>query len=172
MNQYQINKLTDYQIASTFKPILSHIYKNKMEEINEELQEVYAHLDQFDVPRYSDFDRAFARLTLPQWAKDHFKTIDHINRIRRIKVNDKKTSEEFNIEKARMVPIESFYTPVVKKGRQMTCYLHEDRNPSAILNKNNTIKCFSCNTYSDSITVFMHLNKMNFKDAVRAMVKL
>lgn len=36
---------------------------------------------------------------------------------------------------------------------------HEDRNPSAVINSNNTIHCFSCGKTMDAITVYQNLSK-------------
>ena len=158
-------RLTDYQIASAFQPILRGIYKAKMRDINSDLADTYAHLDSLDVPRYTDFDRWFARQCLPQRSKDLLRQIDHINRIRRIKVNENRTSEELDIEKARNVPIETIY-PFVRRGKNVSCPLHSDTHPSASI-KYNRLVCFSCGFKGDVIALFMRLNNVEFKEAVR-----
>lgn len=159
--------LTDYQIASAFQPILRSIYKDKMKELDNELSPIYMHLLQFDVPQYSDFDRSFARKCLPDWAKAHFKTIDHINRIRRIKVNENATGKELDIEGARNVPIETLYA-FVFKGKNVSCPLHTDLSPSMSI-KWNRVYCFQCGFKADSIGLFMKLNNVGFKEAVRSL---
>lgn len=165
---YSQSRLTDYEIADAFQPILSGLYKKKMDELHGELFEVYAHLDRLDIPKYSDFHRRFARKCLPERANFLLKSIEHIQRIRKIKVNDTKNDKTLDIAKAKAVPIESFYTPTVKRGRQITCPLHTDNSPSMIINKNNTVKCFSCGFYGDSINLFMAINKVNFSIAIRS----
>lgn len=160
-------KLTDYQIAEAFQPTLRLIYKAKMRELNEELQPFYNHLDTLDIPKYTDFERWFARQCCTARQSMLFNSIEHINKIRRIKLDDKKSNQELDIQKAKAVPVENFYTPDKKKGRQITCPLHVDNSPSMILNKNNTVKCFSCGFYGDSIKLFMAMNKVIFPEAVK-----
>ncbi len=138
-----------------------------MQEINDELQPVYNHLDSLAIPRYTDFHRWFACQCITARQAMLFKSIDHINRIRRIKVNDTNTDKTLDIERAKAVPIESFYTPVKKIGKNINCPLHEDRTPSMKLNSNNTVKCFSCGFYGGSIKFFMALNKVGFMEAVK-----
>lgn len=159
-------RLTDYQIAEVFQPVLSGIYKAKVRELNEDLVEVYAHLDSLDIPRYTDFHRWFARQCLPDWAKAHLKTIDHINRIRRIKVNETTMGKELDIESARNVPIETLY-PFKFKGKNVSCPFHgSDASPSMSL-KNNKFNCFTCGAKGSSIDFMMKLNNIGFREAVR-----
>lgn len=168
------NKLTDYQIAESFGPTLSLIYKNKMAELNEDLQEIYNHLDKLDIPRYTDFDRWFARETLPHWAIEKFKAIDHINKIRNLyrKIKNMPESEKLDIEKAKAVPILDIIGGAMKRGNMTHCPFHTDSHPSAKINKNNTLKCFSCGFYGDSVAVWMKINNVNFKDAVNQLNKI
>lgn len=158
-------RLTDHQIASAFGDTLSLIYKSKMQELNEDLSDVYIHLDKLDIPQHTDFARWFARETLPSWAKERIKAIVHIQKIRRIKINPNK--EELNIEKARNVPIESIYQ-FVKRGKNVSCPLHSDLNPSASI-KYNRLVCFSCGAKMDAIALTMKLNNMSFVDAVKTL---
>lgn len=165
MIPHYINKLTDYQIAEAFQKSLSRLYKAKLEELDEELRPIYEHLDRLDTPKYTDFDRKFARLCLPDWAKFHLKAIEHIESIRRIKLNDE-TNKNMDIEKARSIPINTIY-PFKTKGSLISCPLHDDKTPSMKINKNNTVKCFSCGFYGDVIKFFMAINKCSFRDAVQ-----
>ncbi len=164
------NSLTDHQIASAFGDTLSLIYKPKMQELNEDLTGIYAHLDRLDIPRYSALDRWFARQSLPRWAKERLDCIERIQRIRRIykRMKAQPESEKLDIEKAKAVPIETLY-PNVRRGGNISCFRHEDKHPSAKLNKNNTIKCFQCGFFGDSVAVFMALNNVGFKDAVKTL---
>lgn len=159
------DRLTDYQVAEAFQGSLSRLYKAKMQELNEELQPIYNHLDKLNIPQVPEFHRWFAHQCLPDWAKFHLKAIYHIQRIRRIKLNDT-TDEKLDIEKARNVPIETLY-PFKFKGKNVSCPLHVDNSPSMKINKNNTVKCFSCQFFGDSIKLFMALNKCSFPEAVR-----
>lgn len=159
-------KLTEYQIAEAFQPILRHIYKSKMQELNEELSDVYAHLDRLDIPRYSDFDRWYARECLPDWAKDKFRQIYHINKIRRIKVDEMQSYQELDIAKARRFPIQTLYE-FKRKGNMVSCPFHgEDKNPSMSL-KYNRFYCFSCGAKGSTIDLIMRLQNIDFKSAVR-----
>lgn len=163
------DRLTDYQVADAFGPTLSLIYKEKMAELNNELQPIYDELDKLDIPQL-ERDKWFARDTLPQWAKDNYKAIDHINKIRRlykkIKKDPEMIEEELNIAKAKAVPMAMVF-PFTLKNNMLCCPFHEDRTPSMKLNKNNTVKCFSCGFFGDSIRVFEKLNGFTFRDAVK-----
>lgn len=163
-------KLTDYQIVESFGTTLSTIYKKKVAELNSDLEEVYAFLDKLDVPQYTDFDRWIAREMLPDWAKEKLGAIKHINRIRKIK--QMPNAEELDISKAKAFPIENLYPFAIKRGGMVCCPLHRDNTPSMKLNKNNTVKCFSCGFYGDSIKLFMTLNNVDFRQAVTELGKL
>lgn len=163
--RYSMHRLTDYEIAEAFQPILSGLYKKKMEELHGELSEVYAHLDRLSQPKYSDFERWFARQCLPIEAQRHLRTIDHIQRIRGIKVNDTTNNKELDIQKAKSFPIESLY-PFVKKGKNVSCPFHTDSSPSASI-KYNRLVCFSCGFKGDGLAFIMKLNNVDFKTAVR-----
>lgn len=136
-----------------------------MQEINDELQPVYNHLDSLAIPRYSDFDRWFACKCITARQAMLFKSIDHINRIRRIKVNDTKTDKELDVAKAKAVPIETLYQ-FVKKGKVVSCPFHEDKHPSASIRYNRLV-CFQCGFKGDGIAFMMELNNVGFKEAVR-----
>lgn len=161
-----MNKLTEYQIASAFKPILSGIYKAKIRELNEDLEDIYVHLDSLDTPRYTDFDRWFARQCLPDWAKDKFKQIEHINRIRRIKVNENSTDKELDIEKARNVPIETLY-PFQKRGKNVLCPFHGPEKNASMSLKYNRFYCFACGAKGSTIDFVMRIHNIKFPEAVR-----
>ena len=168
-----VNKLTDYQITEAFGNTLSLIYKEKFKELNEDLSPVYEHLDSLDVPRYTDLDRWFAREALPGWAKERFRSIEHIQKIKNMwrKMKTQPESEKLDIERAKAVPIESLY-PMARRGGNVSCFRHEDKHPSAKLNKNNTIKCFQCGFFGDSVSVFMALHNVGFKEAVLGLGKM
>lgn len=161
------DKLTDYQIASAFGDTLSLIYKNKIAELHQELEPVYAHLDRLMTPKYTDFDRWFAREAMPGWAKQHMTAIEHIQKIRGIykKMKANPESEILNIEKAKSIPIESLY-PFRYKGKNVFCPFHDNTNTPAMMLKNNRYFCFGCGAKGSVIDFFMAINKVSFKEAV------
>lgn len=167
------DRLTDYQIAEAFGNTLSLIYKDKMKELNDDLAEAFAHLDSLAIPQVSEFERWYAAemiTTVYDNIRRDFKAIEHIQKIRRMYKLMKNQSENnvqsLNIEKAKSVSILSFYTPEKQKGRQITCPFHIDKSPSMLMNKNRTVKCFSCGFFGDSISVWMKLYGDSFRDAV------
>ena len=158
--------LTEYQIAESFADTLSIIYRDKIEELNEKLQPIWNHLEQFNIPRYTDFDRWFARQALPVWAKRDIKAIEHMNRIKQLRRNPQ-VREKLDIEKARSVPITSVYA-FKRRGTNVSCPFHLDIHPSASI-KYNRLVCFQCGCRHDSISLFMALNQASFKDAVTSL---
>ena len=169
---YRALKLTDYQCAEAFGDTLSSIYREKMQELDTDLQPVYDYLELFNLPRYTDFERWFARQTLPLWAKERLKAIEDMKRIRALHLKMKRNPDEerLNVEKARSVPITSIY-PFKKRGTQVSCPLHKDDHPSASI-KYNKLVCWSCGARHDGIALFMALNDVGFKQAVEAINKL
>ncbi len=69
------------------------------------------------------------------------------------------------IQKAKQYPIsELITTPVI--GNVTNCISHEDKNPSMNI-KNNWAFCYVCRFRWDSIAIYMHLNGVDFKTAVK-----
>lgn len=164
------NRLTDYQVADAFGDTLSLIYKEKMEELNNDLSPVYAHLDKLDIPQVPSFHRWFARETVPHWAKERFKSIEHINKIRNIYKKSKNNPEELNIDKARHIPISSIYE-FKFKDKNVSCPYHNDDHPSASI-KYNRLICWQCGAKDDGIALIMKLNNLKFKEAIEYLNKL
>lgn len=166
-------KLTDYQIADAFGDTLSLIYREKMEELDAELQPVLNSLEGLNVPRYTDFDRLFYRLTLPDWAKADLAAIEHMKKIRALHKKMKKNPDQnrLNVEKARAVPITEIYDFGQRRsGQNVSCPFHPDKHPSASI-KYNRLHCFQCGVNYDGIALFMKLNEVSFQDAVTALSK-
>jgi hypothetical protein len=161
------DRLTDYQIASAFSDTLSLIYKDKLEELLDNVNPILSHRVFLQTPKYSDFDRFFAELTIPTSFHRDMKAIDHINKIRDLHKKMKKNpeSEVLNIEKAKAVPIESLY-PFRYKGKNVFCPFHDNTNTPAISLKGNRYLCFSCGAKGSVIDFFMAINKTTFKEAV------
>jgi hypothetical protein len=72
-----------------------------------------------------------------------------------------------DIESARQYPI----TNMIQFTRNKAlCIFHPDKNPSLhYLPKTNRVKCHACGEGGDAIRVFMHLNNVNFIQAIRSM---
>lgn len=71
------------------------------------------------------------------------------------------------IERARGVPIDSL---IEIRRSQALCIFHDDHKPSLkYYPKDNRVYCFACARGEDAIGVFMHLNRCDFKEAVRRM---
>lgn len=174
ITEYRCTHLTDHQIAEAFGKTLSSIYKKKCEEINEELAPAYRHLDFLDTPRFIDFDRWFARKTLPRQYQDLFNSLEHIGKIRRLYKRIKNMPvtngmTQSDIERAKSVPIESFYQSPKRNGKNVICPFHNEKTPSMKINTNNSAKCFGCGWYGDAIKFWMGLHKADFKTAVGQM---
>lgn len=162
--------LSDYQIVESFGDTLSLIYKSKMEELNNDLSPVYSHLDKMDIPQVPEFHRWFARESVPHWAKERFNSIDHINKIRNLHKKLKQSNEILDVEKARNIPISSIYN-FNFKGKNVSCPWHEDKHPSASI-KFNHLVCFQCGAKDDTISLWMKINGVRFKEAVEALNKI
>lgn len=164
--------LSDYEIAINFGDTLQIIYKDKMEELNNDLQEAYDHIDRLKIPQVPELYRYFSQESMPGHIKERFRAVEHIQKIRGIYKKIKSGKEFLNVEQARQVPISSVYT-FVFKGKNVKCPFHgEDKNPSASI-KFNRLVCFVCNFKAlDSIGLFMKINNVSFKEAVNALSRL
>lgn len=79
---------------------------------------------------------------------------------------EKQDINDFDIEKARNYPIEKII-PV--KNNFSLCLNHDDEKPSMYI-KNNYVYCFSCGYTADAIGVYMKVNNVSFKQAIKLMV--
>ena len=168
----QNDRLSDYEIAINFGDTLSLIYKAKMAELNEDLKEAYALIDKISVPQVPEWHREFCKNSMPHYHQHRFTAIEHIQKIRKMYKKMKNSPEEsegnqLNIEKARNVPIDSIYD-FHRKGKNVSCPWHEDKHPSASI-KYNQLVCFQCGYKGDAIKLFMDLNKVSFRDAVKTL---
>ena len=84
--------------------------------------------------------------------------------------NTPEGQDQLNVQKARDVSIEMVYG-FKRKGKNVSCPFHEDKHPSASI-KYNKLVCFQCGYRGDSITLFMKLNNVGFKEAVEALNKI
>jgi hypothetical protein len=95
--------------------------------------------------------------------------IKEINRLEREKkslVYGKPTEgiTDAMIETANEFPIEELLD--INNRGFARCIWHDDKNPSMYC-KNNFAHCFSCGKTGSVITVYMQLNNVNFKEAVK-----
>ena len=166
------DRLSDYEIAINFGDTLQIIYKAKMEELNNDLAEAYAHIDRLQIPQVPELHRYFAMESMPGHIKERFRAVKHIQKIRGIYKKIKSGKEFLNVESARQVPISKVYD-FKFKGKNVSCPFHgEDKNPSASI-KFNRLVCFVCNFKpKDSIALFMEINNVGFKEAVEALNKI
>lgn len=164
------DRLSDYEIAINFGDTLQIIYKEKMAELNKELEGYYSTIDRISIPQVPQWQRDIAIASRP--AQDHrnIKAVEHINKIRGIYKRIKSGKEFIDVEKARNTPITKVYD-FKRKGQNVSCIWHEDKNPSASI-KFNRLICFSCGCKDDVINVVMKLNNINFKEAVNYLNKL
>ena len=163
------DRLSDYEIAMNFGDTLQVIYKEKMEELNNDLTEAYAHIDRLKIPQVPELHRYFAMEGMPDHIKERFQAVKHIQTIRGIYKKIKSGKEFLNVEQARNVPIKKVYD-FKFKGKNVSCPLHEDNHPSASI-KFNRLICFSCGAKMDSIALFQKINNVGFKEAVEALNK-
>lgn len=169
------DRLSDYQIAESFGDTLSLIYKAKIEELNQDLMSVYSHLDRLDIPQVPEFHRWFARHSLPTWAEDKFRAIEHINKIRNIyrklKKEDANGDKRLDISRARDVLLSDIYA-FTYRGKNVSCPFHgKDSHPSASI-KYNRFVCFTCGLKLDSIGFFQRINNVKFVESVEYLNKL
>jgi hypothetical protein len=69
-------------------------------------------------------------------------------------------------QKAKNTPIISLFN-FRRRGSKVACPFHPDKTPSAIINKNNTFHCFSCDLHMDSIAFIQKLYGISFNAAIR-----
>lgn len=167
------DRLTNYQIAESFGDTLSLIYKEKCQEINDDLAVIHHHRYSLMKPQVSEFDRWFFDQTVSGEVKDKLASIDHIRKIRLMYKKIKNSKEEpLDIQKARSVPITSIYD-FRFKGKNVSCPFHgKDTHPSASI-KYNYFVCFTCSIKLDVIAFFMKINEgIKFKEAIEQLNKL
>ncbi len=87
-------------------------------------------------------------------------------RIRLLKpVKSKNGITDEMIQRAKQFSISELLTTPIR-GNVTNCVAHEDNNPSMNI-KNNWAYCYSCGFRGDSISVYMRLNGVDFKTAVK-----
>jgi len=90
-----------------------------------------------------------------------------------IKQNSNKITD-FDIQRAREIPIDSLYFGQLKKKNNIMwglCPFHPEKNPSfAIYLKDNHFYCYGCNEAGDSIDFIMKRDGCDFITAVRRLI--
>lgn len=71
------------------------------------------------------------------------------------------------IYRAKDYPITQLLN-VTRRGN-ISCPLHDDKNPSFQIKKNNKFTCYSCGEYGDVLDLYQKLHKATFVEAVRAL---
>lgn len=98
--------------------------------------------------------------------RERYETIIKRNSLLLLK---KQFGNKLNIDKAKQYPITEF---LEFKGRITHCIFHNERTPSLYYYPNtNTVYCFSCHAFGDSIKVYQQLNNCTFIEAVKALQK-
>ncbi len=69
------------------------------------------------------------------------------------------------IQRAKQYPMSGLLTTPIR-GNVTNCIAHEDKHPSMRI-KNNWAYCYACGFRGDSISVYMRLNNVDFKTAIR-----
>ena len=83
-------------------------------------------------------------------------------------LNRKPTKGELNIDQAKKIPISSLLS--FNRYNKVRCIFHDDKNPSLQYYPNtNTVYCWSCKEWGDSIKVYQKLYNKTFKQAVLAL---
>lgn len=75
------------------------------------------------------------------------------------------TNNTLNLEKAKSFPITDLIEFKYKTAR---CIFHEERSASLFYYpRTNTVYCFGCHKYADSIDVYQQINNCTFLEAVK-----
>lgn len=78
--------------------------------------------------------------------------------------NKSKDDFKVKVQKAKQYPIDQILD--FDRGKKATCPWHNEKTASLYLNKDNTVYCFGCNKYGDSIEVASQYYKCSFVEAV------
>lgn len=162
------------------------IFQSKLRELNDKLNSLQASLDRMyriKTPRYSYEENDFSlkalygrmfQLYIDMRTKDIKKCEGEIRRFMWLKNKalGKEMKGELDIEMARTFPIGDLMKgqPTGKgTGRVFyKCEIHNEKTGSFVWYKEkNKFKCFGCGIYGDVIELYMKLNGVDFKEAVK-----
>ena len=103
------------------------------------------------------------------WMKKHNETITKLEKekscLKPVCNNSNEKITDDMILRAREHPIKNLLSKTVKNSIT-NCISHNDKTPSMSI-KNNWAYCYACGFKGDSISVYMHLNDVDFKTAVK-----
>lgn len=87
---------------------------------------------------------------------------------------DSPTLTEKDLNLARSVPVSAIFSSLKQRGAILLgcCPFHEEKTPSFTVFKDNHFHCFGCGEHGDVIDFVMKLNKLNFVEAVKYLLKL
>jgi hypothetical protein len=84
-----------------------------------------------------------------------------------LSIDQKEYGNKLNIDKAKQYPITSL---LEFKHNTTICIFHNEKTASMHYNeKTNTVYCFGCHEFGDSIKVYQQLNNCSFVQAVKAL---
>lgn len=109
------------------------------------------------------FWRMIAEEVIIQPAKRYYEAIVRRNVFALTKKSRKAV---LNIQKAKAYPITDLLE--FNRANKAKCIFHEDKDPSlTYYPKTNSVYCWGCNTYADSIKVYRQLKNCSFIEAVK-----
>ena len=83
-------------------------------------------------------------------------------------LNRKPCKSDLDITTAKRFPIHNLIT--FNRARKARCIFHDDHSPSMqYYPRTNTVYCWSCKEWGDSIKVYQKLYNKTFKESVRAL---
>ncbi|MDZ4227853.1 MAG: CHC2 zinc finger domain-containing protein [Candidatus Levybacteria bacterium] len=178
-------KLSFYQLLEIFPQAKSAIKRNLTAEIKKsrndlsrahELYNEYTYKLMPRIPAQAQWFFYICRdFIVEELTKDREKTIKrnyfYLSALKpqpSISANGKITPQD--IQRAREVPLDTFLT--VNSASFAPCPFHEDKTPSLRVYKNtNRWYCFSCNSGTDVIDLYMKMNKCDFITAVKKLIR-
>ena len=93
-----------------------------------------------------------------------------LNFTKEVSINSNKITQD-DIERAKLVPIESLYS-FKMQGKKFMCPFHDETQGSFhIYKNNNSYYCFSCHCGGDSISFLRKLEGLSFVEAVGRLAK-
>lgn len=81
---------------------------------------------------------------------------------------------EYDIGRAKSVPITNFYTTkLIKSGGRLKgrCPFHSEKTASFVIYPTNTFNCFGCQASGDVISYIQKTNNLKFIEAVRFLIQ-
>ncbi len=171
--------LTPFETVDAFGDMIEVIYKHKKKEAEEEMFQVYEDIDKVNNSNWNDEDKRmgiwYIKASLTSNQRMLLKSVKELERLRNMyrnmKRNNTTTMPVIPLDEIKRIAIlDVFEFKKVKKTglrTMVSCPLHSDTNPSALINTNNTFKCFSCGFAGDVIALTQKVYGFDFVTAVR-----